>query len=210
MIKDMKLNIMKKIARSSGIITCGSMLALVSLLVSCDGSSDGGSDDNTKIEIPDDTDQVNGENEGSNADNSGANSNLENSYALQIFNGINGERSQRSLSALTRDSQMDSLAASHNADMISRANPGGDIETDHNNAQSRASTIAPRGFKSYGENTAGIRGYSSSIVSSTFVDGWVASPGHFRNIIGNYTHTGVAVTVDSRDGTIYATQVFAK
>ncbi len=181
-----------------------------SFLVSCDGSSDGGSDNKTEIEIPDDTDQVNGENQGSDANNSGANSNLEASYARQIFTGINGERSQRSLSALTRDSQMDSLAAAHNADMISRATPYGDIDTDHNNAQARANALASGGITAYGENTAGIRGYSSAVVSSTFVDGWVNSPGHFKNITGNYKRTGVAVTVDDRDGTIYATQIFAR
>ncbi len=41
------------------------------------------------------------------------------------------------------------------------------------------------------------------------VDGWVDSPGHYRNIIDpTYTHIGVGIAY--RKGTLYATQVFSK
>ncbi|MGJ8657511.1 MAG: CAP domain-containing protein [Akkermansiaceae bacterium] len=189
-------------------------LCCISFLTSCDGSSSSsGSGEGLEgvvIEIPDNPDEVNEENVGSDADNTGANEALEASYGAQVYDGINAERTSAGRSVLIRDSQMDALAASHNAFMISVASPGGTIQTGHDNAQSRAEANAARGFRSFGENTAGIRGYSSSVVARTFVDGWVASSGHYVNIIGDYTHTGVAVSVDSRDGTIYATQIFAK
>lgn len=181
-----------------------------SFLVSCDsgGGSDSGSQ--TDLELPDDSSAGNNEQTGVDADNSGADETLEASYGDQVFDGINSERASRGLAALTRDSQMDSLAAAHNDDMISRAIANGTIISDHANAQSRADAIFARGFTAFGENTGGIRGYSSSVVASTFVTGWVNSPGHLENIIGDYTTTGVAVTVDPRDGTIFSTQIFTK
>ncbi len=187
-------------------------LGFASFLTSCDGSSSGGgSNDSADIELPDNPDDANDENTGTGATNSGANSGLEQSYGVQVFNGINSERTSTGLNALTRDSQMDALAASHNAYLIGQSSgSGGNIQTNHDNAQSRADANTARGFIKFGENTGGIRGYASSVVASTFVDGWVASPGHYTNIIGDYTHTGVAVTVDTRDGTIYSTQIFAK
>lgn len=173
------------------------------------GSNDGGGSDSEK-RTTNDKNAVNGANTGGYADNSGANKALEGSYAVKVFNGINRVRAKNSLPALTRDSQMDSLAAKHNAGMISRASLSRAIDIDHKNAKGRAKAIFPRGFSSYGENTAGIRGHSSSVVPSVLVKGWVDSPGHFVNIIGDFTTTGVAVTVDPRDGTIYSTQIFAK
>ncbi len=180
-----------------------------SCFVSCDGGG-GGSDGGIKIEIPDDENAANSEQTRSGADSSGADTSLEASYGVQVYDGINSERLKVGLSALARDSQMDSLAAEHNADMISRANPFSELLADHANAQSRVDVVTARGFTGYGENTGAIRGYSSSVVASTMVTGWVTSPGHFKNIIGDYSTTGVAVTVDPRDGAIYATQIFAR
>ena len=41
------------------------------------------------------------------------------------------------------------------------------------------------------------------------VDGWIASPGHRRNIEGNYNLTGVGI-VHSRKGWAYFTQIFVR
>lgn len=190
-------------------------LGCVSFLSSCDGGSGGGvsGTDATEVEsidLPDNPDQANLEKTGSDATNSGANETLEATYGDQVYDGINAERISAGKSILIRDSQMDSLAAAHNAYLIGQANPGGVIDVNHDNAQARANANAARGFTKYGENTGGIRGYATSVVASTFVEGWVNSPGHFQNIIGDFTHTGVAVSVDTRDGTIYSTQIFAK
>lgn len=184
----------------------------VGFLVNCDGGSSSG--DAVVIDkvvtVPSDTDIVNDVNDAPRPDITGADETLEETYSNQVFNGINSERGSRSLPALIRDSGMDALAASHNAYLISIANPGGAIVTNHDNVQGRANVVFSSGFTAYGENTAGIRGYGSGIVANTFVEGWIASPGHLGNIAGNFTHTGVAVTVDERDGTIFSTQIFAR
>lgn len=180
-------------------------------LVNCDGGSDSDTGGNQiVVTVPSDTAIVNDVNDDPNTDNSGANVSLEQSYANQIFNGINSRRASSGLPALITDSDLVALAASHNAYLISISTPGGAIVTNHDNVQNRANIAFGKGYKAYGENTAGIRGYSSSSVASTFVNGWINSPGHLSNIDGNFTRTGVAVAVDSRDGTIFSTQIFAR
>jgi uncharacterized protein YkwD len=44
---------------------------------------------------------------------------------------------------------------------------------------------------------------------SAVVEGWMNSSGHRRNILGNYTHIGVACSMNE-DGEPYYTQVFGK
>lgn len=41
------------------------------------------------------------------------------------------------------------------------------------------------------------------------VDGWIKSPGHHRNLVGDFTHCGIAVC-RGYDGYWYFTQIFAK
>ncbi len=45
--------------------------------------------------------------------------------------------------------------------------------------------------------------------AATVVDGWLHSPGHKKNIEGDYNLTGIGVAKDG-DGTIYFTQIFLK
>ncbi len=180
------------------------------ILANCDGGSDTADVLGNVVTVPSNTSIVNDVNTGSSTDTTGANQSLEQTYSNQIFNGINGQRQSRSLANLTRDTSLDAIAATHNAYLISIASPGGSIVTNHDNVQTRANAVFASGFTAYGENTAGIRGYNSSVVASTFVNGWVNSPGHLANIAGSYTRTGVAVAVDSRDGTIFSTQIFVR
>lgn len=42
------------------------------------------------------------------------------------------------------------------------------------------------------------------------LDGWLNSPTHKINIIGDYTHFGIAIKVDPLTGDIYYTNIFAK
>ena len=181
-------------------------------LVSCDGVGGGGSDsaDNSDnkiiVELPDNPNEATADT-GNGADPN-TDSTQEEQYADEVFAAINQERADNGLPALVRDSSMGALCADHNNYMINNANPGGALEINHDNAQSRADALFAVGFKSFAENTAAHRGYPSGSVASEFVNGWVNSPGHLKNILGNYTSTGVAVTVDSRDGTVYATQIF--
>lgn len=183
------------------------VVALVSLgFVSCDGG--GEENDLIRISLPGDPD-------GANALNTGEltkapDPELEATYANLILVGINAQRVEAGLPELILNPEMSVLAADHNAYLISRSQPFSIISVNHDNAQSRADAVVALGFKTYGENTGGVRGYNSGDVAPAFLTGWVRSPGHFANIVGDFTHTGIAVTVDTRDNTVYSTQVFAK
>jgi uncharacterized protein YkwD len=67
----------------------------------------------------------------------------------------------------------------------------------------RLASEVPAGWKRVGENVAA--GFSHQSV----VQGWRNSPGHFGNMVGNYTHIGIGVGYDSL-GRPYYTQVFAE
>ncbi|MFE3868164.1 CAP domain-containing protein [Flavobacterium sp. LS2P90] len=55
-----------------------------------------------------------------------------------------------------------------------------------------------------GENVA-----FNYISAKAVVDGWLASPGHKANILGNFTHFGISVRPDSA-GKKYYTNIFVK
>lgn len=191
---------------SSGILVAVCVFGLMS----CDGGGSGDSAVESEIVIPSAPNAANDEVVGDDFDTSGADASLEGVYQTEVFNGINDERTSRNLSALTLNSDLSALAEEHNQDLISRATVNGNIQIDHDGAQARADSVFANGGVAYGENIAGIRGFGESVVSETFVEGWVNSPGHFENLTGDFTTTGVAVTVDDRDGTIYATQIFTR
>jgi uncharacterized protein YkwD len=59
------------------------------------------------------------------------------------------------------------------------------------------------------ENVAVLSRVRASFIAETMVRGWIDSPGHHKNIIGNYNLSGVAVVTNS-DHTVYSTQVFGR
>jgi len=194
-------------------IILGINLSLVFALASCDS---GGGDDNQSsnqiVAPPADPTNTSASNSNSGNDISAANVSNQVAFENQITTSINTVRnSNGGLAPLARNSNLDAIAASHNVAMrdaaSANANP---IQINHNNIQSRADQVFALSFTSYGENVAGIRNYPTNQVVYAFVDGWVNSPGHFKNIIGNYTQTGIDVLVDPTDGTIYSTQIFAR
>lgn len=60
------------------------------------------------------------------------------------------------------------------------------------------------------ENVGRINVHSDEVedVSSTFGNGWWKSPGHHKNMVGDFSHIGVGV-VKGEDGSYYSTQIFA-
>ena len=88
--------------------------------------------------------------------------------------------------------------------------------------QKRAEFYGANGY-SVGENVAQVSAHIGSndrsekqensygAVASALVEGWVNSPGHFKNIITkDYQITGVAIAVDTSKNNVYACQKFAK
>ncbi|NJL83177.1 MAG: CAP domain-containing protein [Chloroflexaceae bacterium] len=62
-------------------------------------------------------------------------------------------------------------------------------------------------YRSAAENIAFNQGYSDP--ASQAVQGWLKSPGHHKNIVGNFTLTGVGVAQNSKNE-YYFTQIFLK
>ncbi|MEL1241137.1 CAP domain-containing protein [Flavobacterium flavipallidum] len=76
----------------------------------------------------------------------------------------------------------------------------------HDGFSDRANNIMKvLGAKTVGENIA--YNYNSP---QTAVNAWLNSPAHKENIVGNYTHFGIAIREDATTGKKYYTNIFAK
>jgi hypothetical protein len=105
----------------------------------------------------------------------------------------NDARAQNGLGGLVRNGSLDAVAVNWANQMAAN----GSIS--HN--PDYTSQI-PGGWRAAGENVA--QGYGSG---AGFHDGWMASPGHRANILGNFTDIGTALI--QANGTTWAVQVFA-
>lgn len=178
-------------------------------LFSCD-SGDDSEEELTTITPPTELDDVAGDDGTDTSTSPGADQSLISQYQGQIFAQINELRTAEGLSALVLDTNLSVLALVHN-DYMATANLGSsEIIISHDNFEDRAETVFSYGYTSVGENVAAERGYSSSEVSNYFVNAWNASEPHQENILGDFTHTGISVYVDTSSEIVYATQIFAK
>ncbi|MGZ5045076.1 MAG: FG-GAP-like repeat-containing protein [Methylobacter sp.] len=119
-----------------------------------------------------------------------------------VFQQINAYRASQGLPALTLNATIISEQARiHSQNMASGIVPFG-----HTGFETRIQTIAQTiPYRSAAENVAANQGYSDP--ASTAVTGWLNSPGHLANIVGNYQLTGIGVAKSST-GQIYFTQIF--
>lgn len=62
-------------------------------------------------------------------------------------------------------------------------------------------------LSAFGENVAYNYNYDDPVQVS--IEGWMESPGHKKNILGDFEETGVGIAI-SEDGKFYITQLFAK
>ena len=111
-----------------------------------------------------------------------------------IYSGLNSARAAAGTSALAHNEALDSVAlawanqmAANNA-MSHNPNTGAQI---------------PAGWSGWGENVA----YGFATGAATGV-GWTNSPGHYANMVGDFTDVGIAFV--SAGGTTWAVEVFAK
>jgi uncharacterized protein YkwD len=135
---------------------------------------------------------------------------------------VNLQRRQHGLNALAIDPGLSKIARDHSQDMVNRGffdhvNPDGKAPSDRlrlagyicskmsgeniyqNNVYSRV-TIREN-HKTYDWN-------SPEQIAESTVSGWMASPGHRRNILQkNYSRTGLGAAI-APDGKIFITQVF--
>ena len=117
-----------------------------------------------------------------------------------ILKYVNEDRVAHGLSPLQMNDLESSLAARHSLDMSL-----GKVKFGHDGFNARAKTIQKAlGSAEIGENVA-----EGSMTAREVVDGWLHSPGHKKNIEGNFTLTGIGYAADKR-GNIYFTQIFSR
>ena len=124
-----------------------------------------------------------------------------NSIEEDILNYVNLDRKSKGLKALRLNKIESSIAAQHSRNMATGKVPFG-----HDGLQTRAKAIRKQlgGISTVGENVA-----SGQMTAREAVDGWLQSPGHKRNIEGDFTLTGIGWAKDKK-GMIYYTQIFSK
>ena len=112
---------------------------------------------------------------------------------------VDAYRAQQDLPPLEADELLGELARLHSEDMLA-----GRVPFSHDGFDERAGTMAEAGFLASGENVAVNAGFSDPV--TTAVEGWLDSPGHHDNIVGDWTHTGVGIATDGDQ--YYFTQLF--
>ena len=125
--------------------------------------------------------------------------NIENMES-DILKYVNEDRIALGLSPLQMNPLESSLAAKHSLEMSV-----GKVKFGHDGFNTRAKTIQKAlGSTEVGENVA-----EGPMTAREVVDGWLHSPGHKRNIEGNFTLTGIGYASDKK-GDIYFTQIFSR
>lgn len=92
-------------------------------------------------------------------------------------------------------------ADKHSANMAARRTGFG-----HEGFENRVARIGKQigGVSAAAENVA-----YGELTAKEVVNGWLHSPGHKKNIEGNYTLTGIGVAKD-KNGTVFYTQIFLR
>jgi len=114
---------------------------------------------------------------------------------------INQYRSSIGLPALQKIRAATEQATQHSIDMANRAIPFG-----HDGFDERMDNIAKKiGFvHATAENVA-----YGKLTAKEVVDLWLNSPGHKKNIEGNYTLTGIGLAKDA-DSLVFYTEIFLR
>ena len=119
----------------------------------------------------------------------------------EILGYINQYRKSIGKNSLQMIDAASKQAAMHSADMAKGKTPFG-----HNGFEDRVIKIGVYLGSVHGaaENVA-----FGQLTAREVVDGWLNSPGHKKNIQGDYTFTGIGVAKDKM-GNIFFTQIFLK
>ena len=122
------------------------------------------------------------------------------SFIEQILENVNQFRADNGKPPLTMNPDMVETAGIH-----SQAMAKGSVPFGHDNFDLRFKYVSAKlgGIDAFAENVA-----MGKMDARQVVDGWAHSPGHRKNMLGNYNLTGIA-TATAADGTIYFTQIFA-
>lgn len=117
-----------------------------------------------------------------------------------ILRYVNEDRNAHGLTSLKMNEMESSLAAGHSHNMAA-----GKVKFGHDGFDKRARSIQKAlGSAEIGENVA-----EGIMTAREVVDGWLKSPGHKKNIEGNFSLTGIGYAQDKK-GDIYFTQIFSR
>jgi uncharacterized protein YkwD len=121
--------------------------------------------------------------------------------SADILRYVNEYRHSKHLPPLQANSFISSVALGHSRDMLSGKTPFG-----HDGFHQRIDLLRKRlgPIHVAAENVA-----SGPMGAREVVDGWLHSPGHRRNIEGDFHLTGIGIARRS-DGMIYFTQIFTR
>lgn len=122
----------------------------------------------------------------------------------KILAGINEARAGKDLPALVLESHLMSAAKMQSNNMAKLEDLSHTLPVP--GEQTMEQRVADCGYTNWigiAENIAW------NYTLENVVQGWLDSPGHYANIMGDYTETGIAVTNDS-NGQPYYTQTFGK
>jgi len=111
-----------------------------------------------------------------------------------IYSGLNAARASAGTTSLAHNASLDAVALAWANQMAA------------NNAMSHnpnTGSQIPAGWSGWGENVA--YGFATGAATNA---GWTASPGHYANMIGDFTDVGIAFV--AAGGTTWAVEVFAK
>jgi uncharacterized protein YkwD len=116
-----------------------------------------------------------------------------------VFDQINRYRASKGLPKLTINASITRQARIHSQNMAKGKTP-----FSHHGFERRVKAIPIR-YSSAAENVAFNRGYTNP--ANEAVSGWINSPGHLKNLKGNYNLTGIGVATNNQ-GEVYLTQMF--
>lgn len=123
------------------------------------------------------------------------------SIEKEILRYTNDFRQSKGKSILIMEDIINVQAEKHSINMAKGKSPFG-----HQGFQDRVKAIkSASGFISAAaENVA-----YGNMTAKEVVQGWIKSPTHRKNMLGNYTHIGIGVA-GNKNGRLYFTQVFIK
>ncbi len=118
-----------------------------------------------------------------------------------ILHYVNEYRAQRHLPPLKMNSVISAEAAHHSLAMAKKSIPFG-----HSYFNTRIQHINNE-IKEYKAGAENVAYYKTN--AKKLVDAWISSPGHRRNILGNYNLTGIGIAY-GKSGWAYYTQIFVR
>lgn len=126
---------------------------------------------------------------------------IRSSMEAEILRLVNRHRQSIHLKPLQMDAFESNVAEGHSRNMANGRTPFG-----HDGFKQRVNTLRKRmpSIHVSAENVA-----MGQMSAREVVDGWLHSPGHRRNIEGDFKLTGIGLARDRR-GLIYFTQIFTR